>query len=229
MCGGGPDIEHGAAAALLIAGLLARAGGRVLWVVERHDLFAPALQGVGLPPARLLFVEAGRPAAVLAVMEEALRLPRAAAGSAGGGGLAAVVGELSGRLTLTASRRLQLAAEASGITGFVLRRSRRHGDPLLAAPTAALTRWQVSALPSAPPLPEAPDVPGLGRARWRLDLTRCRGGEPCSWIVEAADAQGRLALVTDLADRSAKTYPPPPACPRAGGVRGGGRRHAGQR
>jgi protein ImuA len=60
-------------------------------------------------------------------------------------------------------------------------------------PTAAVTRWRVSALPSAP-LP----VAGVGRARWRLELIRCRGGEAACFDVEACDAQGRLALPSDL-------------------------------
>jgi protein ImuA len=197
IAGGGPDIEHGTAAALLIGGLLARARGRVLWAVERRDLFFPALDGVGLRPDRVVFAETGKSAAILLVMEEGLRHR----------GLAAVVGELSGRLTLTASRRLQLAAEATGVTAFALRRSRRHDDPALGEPTAAVTRWRVSALPSPPPLPHAPEVPGLGRARWRLDLMRCRGGEAFSWMVEACDAQGHLSLAADLADRPAAAGP----------------------
>lgn len=192
VAGAGPDVEHGAAAALFAAGALARLHGKVLWALERRDLFAPALAGAGLHPGRVLYVEAGRPAAVLLAMEEGLRH---------GGALRGVVGELSGRLSLTASRRLQLAAEASGGVAFVLRRSRRHDDPALAEPSAAMTRWRVGALPSPPPLPHAPDVPGLGRARWRLDLVRCRGGEPRSWTVEACDAQGRLGVAADLADR----------------------------
>lgn len=192
ICGGGPDVEHGAAAALLIGGALARMSGRALWAVERRDLFFPALHGVGLHPDRVVFAEA-RKAEMLLAMEEGLRHR----------GLCAVVGELGGRLSLTASRRLQLAAEASGVTAFVLRRLRRHDDPALLEPNAAVTRWRVSALPSAPPIPHAPDIPGLGRARWRLDLLRCRGGEAFSWMVEACDAQGHLALVADLADRSA--------------------------
>ncbi len=199
--GGDADVEHGGAVALLIAGLLASTGGKrpgkVLWVLERRDLFAPALAGVGLHPDRTIFAEAGKPAAVLAVMEEGLREP----------GLAAVVGELRGRLTLTASRRLQLAAEISGVIGFVLRRSRRHQDPMLIEPSAALTRWRVSALPSLPPVPEVPATPGLGRPRWLLELLRCRGAEPAIWTVEGCDAQGRLRLATDLADRSAASRP----------------------
>ena len=190
--GAGPEVEHGAAATLALAGLLARAGrGPVLWVLRRRDLFAPALAGAGLDPDRIVYAEAGR--AVLLVMEEGLRHP----------GLAGVVGEIEGRLTLTTSRRLQLAAEASGVPGFALRRTRCFDDPALAEPNAAATRWRVASLPSPPPLPHAADTQGLARPRWRLDLIRCRGGEPSSWTVEACDAQGRLALPADIYDRSA--------------------------
>lgn len=195
VAGAGPDTEHAAAAALFTAGALARLPGPVLWVLARADLFAPALAGVGLHPDRLILAEAGRQ--VLAVMEEGLRHR----------GLAGVVGELDGKLDLTASRRLQLGAEASGVTAFALRRARRADDPTLAVPNAAVTRWRIAALPSAPPLPWAPQVPGLGRARWRLSLLRCRGGEPATWIVEACDATGHLALAAELPDRSAAPLP----------------------
>jgi protein ImuA len=122
-------------------------------------------------------------------------------------GLAGVVGEVSGRLTLTTSRRLQLAAETSGVIAIALRRSQSFDDPALAEPTAALTRWRIAALPSVPPVSHAPDTPGLSPARWRLDLTRCRGGEPHFWIVEACDSTGPLALVSDSADRQAAPEP----------------------
>ncbi len=152
----------------------------------RPDLFAPGLAAAGLQPDRIVFTEAGK--AVLPVMEEGLRHP----------GLTAVVAELSGRLSLVASRRLQLAAEQTGILAILLRRSRGFDDPVLNQPTAASTSWRIAALPSPPALPHAPDTPGLGATRWRLELTRCRGGEPGSWIVEAGDATGRLGLVPDF-------------------------------
>jgi hypothetical protein len=188
--GTGPATEHAAAAALFVAGILARCRGAVLWVLERADLFAPALACAGLPPARVIFVEAGRD--VLTAVEDGLREA----------GLAGVVGETSRPISLTASRRLQLAAETSGVPVFLVRRSDRFDDPRLAEPNAAVTRWRITALASPPPLPHAPDVPGLATARWRLDLIRCRGGEPATWIVEACDAQGHLRLVSDLSDRS---------------------------
>ena len=190
IAGEAAEIEHGAAATLWIAGVLARMKGQVLWAVERRDLFAPALAAAGLSPERVVFVEAGK--SVLLAMEEGLRHR----------GLGGVVGEVT-KLGLTPSRRLQLAAEASGVTAFILRRSRVFEDQALTEPIGAVTRWRIACLPSPPPLPAAPDTPGLARARWQLNLLRCRGGEPASWIVEACDAKGRLHLAADLADRPA--------------------------
>ncbi len=200
VAGAGADAQHGAAAAQFVAGILARIEGPILWVLERRDLFAPdlfapGLAAAGLHPDRVVYAEAGRREALL-VMEEGLRHR----------GLAGVAAEISSRINLTASRRLQLAAEATGVTALLLRRpgpSRDGADADLAGAMAAVTRWRIGALPSAPPIADAPDVPGLGRARWRLDLLRCRGGRPGSWMVEACDAAGRLDLVAPLADRPA--------------------------
>ncbi len=179
----GPDTEHAAAATLFIAGILARLDGPILWVLRQADLFAPGLAAAGLDPTRIVFAEAGKH--VLPTMEEGLCHS----------GLAAVVAEYTGRLSLVASRRLQLGAEQSGILAILLRRSQSFDDPALNEPTAAITRWRITAMPSPPALPHDPDTPGLGRARWRLDLTRCRGGEPGCWTTEACDATGRLSLV----------------------------------
>lgn len=186
--GTGLGTVHGAAATLFVAGILARLKGPVLWCLRARDLFAPALAGAGLHPDRVVYVEAGDDKTVLLVMEEGLRQ----------GGLAGVVGEAS-RLPMTESRRLQLAAEVSGVGAWVIRRWRRAERSVeFAAPTAAATRWRIASLPSTP-LP----MPGIGRARWRVELVRCRGGGPATWELEACDAQGRLALPADLADRSA--------------------------
>lgn len=187
---GPPAAEHAALASLFVTGILARLSGPVLWCLRDRDLFAPALARAGLHPDRVIYCETWRDAEVLPAMEEGLRHR----------GLAGVVGEVS-RLTLTFSRRLQLAAEASGVTALVIRRWRQgHDETLGIEPTAALTRWRILPAPS-PALP----VPGLDRARWRVELTRCRGGEPCSWIVEACDAKGRLSLPADLGDRQVAT------------------------
>ena len=179
MAGGGEGAVHGAAAALFAAGIAARTTGKVLWCVTKADLFAPALAQVGLAPDRVIYVEAGDEKTVLACFEEGLRH----------GDLGAVVGEVA-RLSMTASRRLQLAAESSGSVGLAIRRWRRQTEAAdFGQPTASVTRWRVTALPSEP-LP----VPGVGRARWQLELMRCRAGECADFVVEACDVQGYLAV-----------------------------------
>ena len=48
-------------------------------------------------------------------------------------------------------------------------------------------------------------VPGVGRARWHLELIRCRAGESADFEVEACDGKGRLALPSDLVNRPRET------------------------
>lgn len=187
VAGGGNGAIDGAAAALFSAGVAARTKGKILWCVTRPDLFAPAIAQAGLIADRVIYVEAGDDKTVLACMEEGLRH----------GGLGAVIGELA-RLAMTASRRLQLAAEGTGSIGIALRRWRRQAEAMdFGQPTAATTRWRISVIPSAP-LP----VPGVGRHRWLVELIRARAGESADFELEACDGTGRLALPADLANGS---------------------------
>ena len=185
--GGGNGAADGAAAALFAAGVAARLSGKVLWCVTRRDLFMPGLTQAGLSQNRVIIVECRDEKGVLDCFEEGLRC----------NGFGAVMGEVA-KLPMNASRRLQLAAETSGVTGIAIRRFRRAADAaLFGEPTAAVTRWRISVRPSSP-LP----VPGVGRPRWFLELLRCRGGESAEFEVEACDAKGRLALPADMADGS---------------------------
>ena len=182
----GPGYGDDAAANLFLAGIAARGSGAVLWVMRRRDLFAPGLFQAGLPPERLIHVEARDDAELLAIMEDALRHRC----------LSAVIGETK-RLALVATRRLQLAAEGGGTLALMLRRPARAEDDPFAQPSAATTRWRIGCVSSAP-LP----VAGVGRPRWHLDMVRQRGGAPFALDVEACDETGRCALAADLVDRS---------------------------
>jgi protein ImuA len=188
--GAGGDEEDGALAAAFAAGILGRLAGdgTVLWCLPRPDLYGHGLAVHGLDPAHIVLVRAPRDSEILWAMEEGLRTP----------GIAAVVGEV-GTLAAVASRRLQLAAERSGITVFLLRRWRDSGQAARERnlPNAAVTRWRIAALPSQPLRGE----PGVGRPRWRVELLRCRGGEPACWEVKKADATGHVSLAAALADR----------------------------
>lgn len=207
------------------AGRTGPGSGLVLWCLRRPDLYGPGLLAHGLNPARIVLVTARHGDEVLWAAEEALR-----AGSQAG--LAAVVAEI-GRLPIVAGRRLQLAAERSGTTAFLLRRWRGAAEAAAERerPSTALTRWRITALPSLSgghllgnPVPrwgrggEGKAATGgafatdTGRPCWHVELLRVRGGVPGSWEVEIADATGRLHLSAGLADRSAAPPPPRAGC-----------------
>lgn len=160
--------------------------GTIVWCVPRYQaadmVYGPALAMLGLDERALILVRAKTETETLWVMEEAL----------GCADVAAVTGTLTAPIGLTAERRLQLAAERGGTTGFLL----QPGTGVAAA-TAAVTRWRVGALPSA-----APAWPGLGRPRWSLALDRCRQGNTRSWTVEWCDETRSLRLATPLRHRS---------------------------
>lgn len=146
------------------------------------------LNGLGIDPARLLLVEAQGDRQGLWAIEEALRsgVPLAVAGATGKG------------LTLKASQRLQLAAEASGAFLALLR------PPGAWGANAAATRWIVRAAAAAR------DRFGLLSGwRWQVSLARNRNGRPGEWLVEYDHAAHRFNLAAPLAD---------PAIPGSAGI-----------
>ncbi|HEX7741257.1 MAG TPA: hypothetical protein VF442_02295 [Sphingobium sp.] len=155
------DEGAGAGFALILADLVAKERP-LFWLRMAHASsgypYGPGLAALGIDPAGLLMGCMADESLLLRAAVDALRCPA----------LGAVVIELRGRaplLDLTASRRLTLAAEASGVTAFLLRID---GDP---APSTADTRWRVAAAPSAP-LPG--NAPGL--SAFDLSLLRRRSG-----------------------------------------------------
>lgn len=120
--------------------------------------FPPGQVEFGLDPGRLIFVRARTTQSILQAGLEGARC----------GALGAVFIELWGEasaLDLTASRRLALAAQASGTPVLM---GRVAAQP---CPSAAETRWSVRAAPSRALAANAPGPPAV-----RLDLLRHRGG-----------------------------------------------------
>jgi hypothetical protein len=185
----------------LIAAQLARDGRPrlVVWVRQTggrdQDFGLPCPQALtrwGLPPERMLLVEADEARDVLWVMEEGLR-----AGSL-------VVGEIgrNARYDLTASKRLHRMARAQNIIVLAL----RHHGPV--QPSAALTRWRISAQPSpAQPWRGANGLPGLGPPRFRAMLERVRSGPPKDFEIEWKNAAFHVLEPASLADRAAQQTP----------------------
>lgn len=168
----GAEAEDGCSAAgfALLLGLLAGADEArpLLWLrTEGAEqvggrLYGPGLAVLGLDPAYLL----------LGVMQDEAILLRAAADALRCPGLAAVVIECRGNpriLDLTASRRLTLAAEGSGVMALLLRLDARP------SPSAADTRWRIAAAPSGGGTGMRGDRL-LGRSAFDIELLRRRSG-----------------------------------------------------
>jgi protein ImuA len=167
----GAEGDHSAVSgfALMLAARASREDGAgrekpILWVREdkgeqmNGGLYGPGMIELGIDPDQIILVSA----------PDTLSALRVAADILGVMALGAVVIEPWGAakaLDLTASRKLVLAAEKSGVAAFILR------APGVTMASAAATRWLVSAAPSTPLLGNAPGLTTLS-----ITLVRHRGG-----------------------------------------------------
>jgi protein ImuA len=158
------DSSAAAAFAIMIAMRASPAGCPVIWVRERRCgrhcgyLHAVGLAELGFDPNELVLVDAQDTLAVLRAGADIVKCRQ----------VGAVVIEPWGKapsLDLTASRRLSMAAAASGVLTLILRVG---AEPI---PSAAQTRWQVAAAPSSPLATNAP-----GHPAFNIALLRHRGG-----------------------------------------------------
>lgn len=171
--------RHSAAATGFVAGMAARAGrGRpLLWIrqdfAEREAgmLSMPGLRELGLDPRGVVIVRAPDVEAALRTAADALACDA----------LGSVVLEIWGethQLDLVASRKLTLAARASGVTCLALR--------IAAAPAAstAETRWIVRAAHSPPRFATPHWQQVWGAPVLDARLVRNRHGPNGHWIME---------------------------------------------
>lgn len=161
--------EQSAATDGFISALLAvlmQNGTGCVWISTSRKLFPASLRTFNVDPERIIFMDVSKEQDVLWIMEEALKC----------NGLSAVVAEIN-TLNLTDSRRLQLAVEKNGVTGFILRKDERK-----AVSNIATARWRITPLPSD----TGDDMPGIGYPRWNVELLKVRSGNPGSWVLEWA-------------------------------------------
>jgi len=135
--------------------------------LETGQIHGPGLREMGLDPGRVVLVRAKETSDLLTAGEEALSC------GAVGAVLLTTWGEAKA-LSLTATRRLAMAAGQGRATAILLR---------LAAqpqPSAAETRWRVKAALSQALEAEAP-----GHPTYEIELLRHRlGAQPNTWIME---------------------------------------------
>jgi protein ImuA len=152
----------------------------LLWVQERMAILESGrIYPPGLGDGELIHVEARDARAALWAMEEGIRCS----------GLSAVIGELWGdpaALDFTATRRLAVAAERSGVPCWLVRLG---GTANL---SGARMRWRIASSPSiAHPFdPRAP-----GASAWDAELFRARGFPPGRWSFAHEGAAGAFHLV----------------------------------
>jgi protein ImuA len=161
------EKEQFAVSVGFISGLLQammKRGGISVWVSTRRLLFPTALKAFGLEADRIVFADVQSERDVLWVAEEALKCK----------GIVAVIAEVR-ELTFMQSRRLQLAVEASNVTGFIIR-----DDARKLSTTACAARWHIISKQSE--LEEG--MPGVGQPRWEVELQKVRNGKPGKWIIE---------------------------------------------
>jgi protein ImuA len=157
----------------------------LLWVQERMAILESGrVHPPGLPPCELIHVEARDARDALWAMEEGLRCAA----------LSCVIGEIWGdprALDFTATRRLAVASERSGVAAFLIRLG---GHANL---SGARMRWQIA---SAPSLANDLDPRAPGRPAWGAELFRARGFAPGRWTL--AHEKDRFHLVAGAGDRA---------------------------
>ena len=153
---------HGFITALL--GKLLQTQDKCIWIGRDQHLYPPGLTQFGINPSQIIFIESKKPADILWTIEEALKCDT----------LKAVVG-LTDTLSFTKSRRLQLAVEQSGVTGFI------HRTNATAATTiACAARWRIKPAPSI----NIDNLPGVGFTHWNVSLLKVRNGKPGNWPLQ---------------------------------------------
>lgn len=151
------------------------ASGRVLWFVE--GWVSEVVNPIGLhsycDPHRVLIGKCSSAVDVLAASEEALR----------SSSVSLVIAELTKPLTLTAGRRLQLAAEAGSSTGLMIVRDGMGSN-------ATQTRWHISPTYS-------PD----DSTRMQWELNKNKSGTNGSWGIRWNDEARRISVVSEPVQR----------------------------
>lgn len=157
------DHADASSAAGFVAMLALRLGGALVWLrtdeaeARGGGLYAPGLREIGIDPSQML----------LGLMPDALAMFRAAAEVLRCAEVGVVVIELwrmPRSHNLTMSRRLAVAAEASGVTPLLFCAG---AEPV---PSAAHTRWAARAAKSVPLPANAPGHPAI-----EIELLRQRG------------------------------------------------------
>jgi len=138
--------------------------GAAVWISSSRTLFPASLKRFGVEPNKIIFIDLQNEKDELYAIEEALKCKR----------ITTVVGEIK-QITFKESRRLQLAAEQSRVTGLLIRH-----QPKILNTIACVSRWRITSLPSE----LQNGMPGVGFPRWNVELLKVRNGKSGTWQLE---------------------------------------------
>jgi len=157
----------GLALATWLTARAASDGGQVVVIDSAGDFYPPAAEQLSLGADRMVLVHPRREVDALWAAEQSLRSPT----------VAAVLVTCLWRVEHRQSRRLQLAAEAGGGIGLLVR------------PVKAQARGRVST--AAVRLLVGPTRSEPGSVRWLVQVLRCRGGWPSEPVVVGLEDEAR--------------------------------------
>jgi protein ImuA len=170
----GTSLANAIAFSAILSSRLAGDQGNILYIAPDRSLHPLGLLPYGVKLGQVLHISTRRAQDLAWTVMEALRCPQ----------VSSVIALLNG-LDLTESRRLQLAAEASGATGFLL------GHAASAPIASPITRWRVSSV-------FCKSDQGFDEPVWALDLLYCRSGRPGRWILEWRDQRLNSVLTQQV-------------------------------
>lgn len=159
--------EDKAATAGFVLSLLSKltvTGGVLVFISTSQNVFAATLGAFNINPAQVIHIVLKKERDVLYAMEETLKCKQ----------VTAVVADIK-NISFKESRRFQLAAEESRVTGFIVRQQTKALNTI-----ASVSRWRITSLPSG----LNNQMPGVGFPRWKVELTKIRSGKPGGWIIE---------------------------------------------
>ncbi|MGR3503305.1 ImuA family protein [Pseudaestuariivita sp.] len=168
--------------------LAARMQGPVFWISPAWE--QASLNPAGLctfaEPGRFTFLAPNRAEDVLWTMEESLRA----------GAVPLVVAELTGLPSLTAVRRLHLAAEQGGAAGLGAAPMGLLLTPDQGGAPGVESRWHMAPAHEPPRQPPfGTDLPG----RWRLSRLRARTAPEAHWWITGLPGPAEIARVAAAA------------------------------
>jgi protein ImuA len=158
---------------------------------EQGVLYGAGLYPFGLDPSRVFLLTAPSEKALLWAAEEA-------ASCRALGAAVIVLGNREKLYGFTASRRLKLRQEASGVPLFLVR-------SMTGEPTAITARWKIGFAPGQGEMAPGTPLPLLGRPRFRVSLERYAGWPPQEWEIELDEAH-TLRVVAPVSDRPADAH-----------------------